>query len=88
MNFNLNYSGDLFANNANTVKVQSYTVSNFRLSYNISKRNWKILPYMGMNNIYETKFNSNIRINAYGSRYNEPAPGRNSYLGITFTRTL
>ena len=88
MNFNLNYSGDLFANNANTVKVQAYTVSNFRLSYNINKRNWKILPYVGINNIFDTEFNSNIRINAFGSRYYEPAPERNSYLGITFTRTL
>ena len=88
MNFNLNYSGDLFANNANTVKVQAYTVSNFRLSYNISKRNWKILPYLGINNIFDTEFSSNIRINAFGSRYYEPAPERNSYLGITFTRTL
>ena len=88
MNFNLNYSGDLFANNANTVKVQAYTVSNFRLSYNISKRNWKIVPYLGINNIFDTEFSSNIRINAFGSRYYEPAPERNSYLGITFTRTL
>ena len=88
MNFNLNYSGDLFANNANTVKVQAYTVSNFRLSYNISTRNWKILPYLGINNIFDTEFSSNIRINAFGSRYYEPAPERNSYLGITFTRTL
>ena len=88
MNFNLNYSGDLFANNANTVKVQAYTVSNFRLSYNISKRNWKILPYLGVNNIFDTEFSSNIRINAFGSRYYEPAPERNSYLGITFTRAL
>ncbi len=88
MNFNLNYSGDLFANNANTVKVQAYTVSNFRLSYNISKRNWKILPYLGINNIFDTEFSSNIRINAFGSRYYEPAPERNSYLGITFTRAL
>ena len=88
MNFNLNYSGDLFANNANSVKVQAYTVSNFRLSYNINKGDWKILPYMGINNIFDTEFNSNIRINAFGSRYYEPAPERNSYLGITFTRTL
>ena len=88
MNFNLNYSGDLFANNANTVKVQAYTVSNFRLSYNISKRNWKILPYLGVNNIFDTEFSSNIRINAFGSRYYEPAPERNSYLGITVTRAL
>ena len=88
MNFNLNYSGDLFANNANTVKVQAYTVSNFRLSYNINKGDWKILPYLGVNNIFDTEFSSNIRINAFGSRYYEPAPERNSYLGITFTRTL
>jgi len=26
---------------------------------------------MGMNNIFDTEFNSNIRINAFGSRYYE-----------------
>ena len=86
--YNFNYSGDLYANNANSVKVNSYTVSNFRLSYQINKGDWSILPYMGMNNIFDTEFNSNIRINAFGSRYYEPAPGRNSYLGITFTRSM
>ena len=86
--YNFNYSGDLYANNANSVKVNSYSVSNFRLSYQINKDNWSILPYMGMNNIFDTEFNSNIRINAFGSRYYEPAPGRNSYLGITFTRSM
>lgn len=86
--YNFNYSGDLYANNANSVKINSYSVSNFRLSYQINKGNWSILPYMGMNNIFDTEFNSNIRINAFGSRYYEPAPGRNSYLGITFTRSM
>ena len=86
--YNFNYSGDLYGNNANSVKINSYSVSNFRLSYQINKGNWSILPYMGMNNIFDTEFNSNIRINAFGSRYYEPAPGRNSYLGITFTRSM
>ena len=67
--YNFNYSGDLYANNANSVKVNSYSVSNFSLSYQINKGNWSILPYMGMNNIFDTEFNSNIRINAFGSRY-------------------
>jgi iron complex outermembrane receptor protein len=42
-----------------------------------------IMPYLGVNNLFDEEFNSNIRINAYGGRYYEPAPGRNGYLGVT-----
>tara|TARA_B110000914_G_scaffold170940_1_gene151622 strand:+ start:4314 stop:6395 length:2082 start_codon:yes stop_codon:yes gene_type:complete len=83
VNFNVNYSGDLFANNANSVEVPSYVVSNFRLSYDFQQEDWMIMPYLGVNNLFDEEFNSNIRINAYGGRYYEPAPGRNSYLGVT-----
>lgn len=83
INFNMNYSGDLFANNANSVEVPSYVVSNFRLSYDFEKEDWMLRPYLGVNNLFDEEFNSNIRINAYGGRYYEPAPGRNSYLGVT-----
>ena len=83
VNFNINYSGDLFANNANSVEVPSYVVSNFRLSYDFQQEDWMIMPYLGVNNLFDEEFNSNIRINAYGGRYYEPAPGRNGYLGVT-----
>jgi len=58
-------------------------VSNFRLSYDFEKEDWMLRPYLGVNNLFDEEFNSNIRINAYGGRYYEPAPGRNSYLGVT-----
>ena len=76
------FSGELVANNANTAEVDSYTVANFRLSHEIVSGPWLIRPYFGINNIFDESYNSNIRINAFGGRYFEPAPGRNFYAGF------
>jgi len=76
------YSGELVANNANTAKVSSYTVANLRLSHEVETGPWIIRPYFGINNIFDEAYNSNIRINAFGARYFEPAPGRNFYAGV------
>ena len=76
------YSGQLFANTANTVSVSGYAVSNFRMSYELTRGNWILRPYLGINNIFDESYNSNIRINAFGDRFFEPAPMRNVYAGI------
>ncbi len=76
------FSGELVANNANTAEVDSYTVANFRLSHEFVTGPWLIRPYFGINNIFDESYNSNIRINAFGGRYFEPAPGRNFYAGF------
>ena len=81
--FETNYSGDLYANNANSVNVPSYVVSGLRVSYEFSRGTWLFRPYLGINNIFDEEYNSNIRINAFGARYFEPAPERNTYAGIT-----
>ncbi|MFQ5981865.1 MAG: TonB-dependent receptor family protein [Woeseiaceae bacterium] len=76
------YSGKLFANIANTVEVPSYTVVNFRASHEFDGGRWTLRPYLGINNLFDERYNSNIRINAFGGRYFEPAPSRNIYAGI------
>jgi iron complex outermembrane receptor protein len=76
------YSGELVANNANTAEVSSYTVANLRLSHEVESGSWIIRPYFGINNVFDEDYNSNIRINAFGARYFEPAPGRNFYAGV------
>jgi len=76
------YSGELVANNANTAEVSSYTVANLRLSHELQSGPWIIRPYFGINNMFDESYNSNIRINAFGARYFEPAPGRNFYAGV------
>jgi iron complex outermembrane receptor protein len=83
------YSGNLFANNANTTEVSSYTVANLRLAYEFTPGQWIVRPYIGVNNIFDESYNSNIRINAFGGRYFEPAPERNYYAGVVvnFSKT-
>ncbi len=82
MAFDTNYSGSLFANNSNTVKVPSYVVSDLRATYEFQNGNWLFRPYVGINNLFNERYNSNIRINGFGARYFEPAPDRNIYAGI------
>ena len=77
------YSGNLYANNANTVEVSSYTVANLRFSIDIRGGKWLFQTYAGINNLFDESYNDNIRINAFGGRYFEPAPGRHVYVGVT-----
>jgi iron complex outermembrane receptor protein len=77
------WSGELYANNANSVRVSSYLVSSLRASYELTRGNWLIRPFLGINNLFDESYNSNIRINAFGGRYYEPAPDRNVYAGLT-----
>ena len=77
------YSGDLYANNANDVEVSSYVVSSLRASREFARGDWLLRPFVGINNLFDEKYNSNVRINAFGGRYFEPAPERNVYAGIT-----
>jgi iron complex outermembrane receptor protein len=77
------YTGKLYANNNNDVLVEDYLVSNIRLNYSLRKDKWIIKPYLGVNNLFDESYNSNIRINAFGGRYYEPAPPRNVYIGLT-----
>ena len=76
------YSGKLFANTANTVSVPGYVVTNFRVSHEFTRGRWKLRPYLGINNLFGERYNSNIKINAFGGRFFEPAPVRNLYAGI------
>jgi iron complex outermembrane recepter protein len=77
------YSGSLYANNTNTVEVDSYVVTNFRASREFQSGDWLVRPYVGINNLFNERYFSNIRINAFGGRYYEAAPDRNIYAGVT-----
>ena len=40
-------------------------------------------PFAGVNNLFDEDYSANVRINAFGGRYFEPAPTRNAYGGLT-----
>lgn len=81
--WDLTYTGELYADNANDTRVDSSRVSNLRFGYNGSYGDWEVAPFLGVNNLFDEDYNNNIRINAFGGRYFEPAPERNAYVGIS-----
>ena len=83
LDFELRYAGELFATNDNQVEIDSYVVSNLRLSQEWQKEQWTIQAFIGVNNLFDELYNSNIRINAFGGRYYEPAQEQNWYAGVS-----
>ncbi len=81
--FDVLYADRIFANNANTAASDAYTVANLRLGYTGYFGNWELAPFLGVNNLFDEAYNGNVRINAFGARYFEPAPERNIYGGLT-----
>ena len=45
--------------------------------------NSTISLFVGVNNIFDERYFSNVRINAFGGRAYEPAPGQHIYGGIS-----
>ncbi|MBM2830853.1 MAG: TonB-dependent receptor [Gammaproteobacteria bacterium] len=75
----------LYVDNANILANQNpdYHVANLRLGYVREYGNFEISPFLGINNMFNEEYNGNVRINAVGGRFFEPAPPRNVYGGIS-----
>ena len=74
--------GERYADNENETLVSSFNLFNLKYSKEIL-RNSEI--FIGAHNIFNQEYYDNIRINAFGKRYYEPAPKRNFYFGINFS---
>lgn len=80
--FQHRYVGQLFLNDANDVHTDGYHLTDLSVGYRLKVKGMTLLPFFGVNNIFGTRYNDNVRINAFGSRYYEPAPDTNVYGGI------
>jgi iron complex outermembrane receptor protein len=80
--WDLLYAGHFFADNANAVETGDYLVSNLRAGLSWTHRHWSVEPFVGVNNLFDERYMSNIRLNAAFGRYYEPAPQRNLHGGL------
>jgi iron complex outermembrane receptor protein len=82
--FDVMLVGEQYAENANNVLVDSYTVGNLRFGYEFSTPSMRISPFLGIGNVFDERYPSDVRINAaFGGRYFDPAPERNVYAGVS-----
>jgi iron complex outermembrane receptor protein len=76
---------EFFVDNANRDRNDGYTVVDLRAGYTARLPGVQVKPFIGLNNIFDTRYNSSVVVNAIAGRYYEPAPGRNIYLGLRIT---
>lgn len=79
---NARYVGDLFADDSNSAKVPAFWLVNLRGGWPFHLGNTLVEPSAGLNNLADTRYFGNIRLNAAGARYYEPAAGVNWYAGL------
>jgi iron complex outermembrane receptor protein len=75
----LKYAHSLFADDMNQVKLPSFFLSNFALKNTYNINDLKITVGLQIRNLFDEKYFDNIRLNAFGNRFYEPASLR-SYL--------
>jgi len=71
-----------FVDNANQSRNDGYVVVDLRIGYAARTRRLEIVPLLGLNNLFDVRYNSSVVVNAIAGRYYEPAPGRNVYVGL------
>lgn len=82
ISLNNRFQGNLFADDANEVKEKAFLASNLNVSFQNVKGKISWIPFFGINNLWNSIYNDNIRVNAFGGRYYEPAPSRYVFGGI------
>jgi iron complex outermembrane receptor protein len=61
---------------------ESYFKMDLRLGYKFIFNFLNTELFLGINNLFDKKYNGSVIPNAIGERYFEPAPGRNFYAGL------
>ena len=86
-NFKLDFKqvSSMFADNNNEVKVPSYALANIGLKNNIQIKGVSLNLGLQIRNIFDQNYYDNIRTNAFGNRFYEPASLRQFIFSINTT---
>ncbi len=79
------YIGKRYADDANTIDVASQTVSNLRIGRTMTSSSYDTELVIGIENLFNSEYLDNLRINARNGRYYEAGAERRLYAGINFT---
>ncbi|WP_234573015.1 TonB-dependent receptor family protein [Rhodohalobacter sp. 614A] len=73
-----------YADSGNTSSNSGYGLFHFRWTLQVPQvfESGTIRPFIAVNNILNTRYNSSVFVNAFGSRYFEPGSSRNFRAGI------
>lgn len=80
-------ASDFFADDANAITANGYTITNFRVGksfggHQLKDKKSSVELFIGLNNAFDVQYFQNIQINASGGKYFEPAVGRYWFGGM------
>ena len=79
------YIGKRYADDDNNIEAPSQTVTDLRLGRKLSSWQYDTELVIGIENLFDTEYLDNLRINARNGRYYEPGAARRVYAGIEIT---
>ena len=75
--------GKFYADNNNVHEVKAYQLFQLQTHKAFDLQGASLALFGGVYNIFNTEYFDNIRLNAFGSRFYEPAPGRTFFGGAS-----
>jgi len=75
----------VYADNPNEERVAGYGIANTRFGRELEVGGTELEAFVALNNLLDKEYSSNVRVNADGQNYFEPAPERNVYAGLRLT---
>ncbi len=83
LNTTFNYTDRIPLTDANTDFAAGYRILGSRLGFKKEFRRFHVNVFGGIDNAFDEKYSLGNDLNAIGSRFFNPAPGRNFYSGLT-----
>ncbi len=81
-------SSAVFADDANALRVEGWGpgITRARASWATRVGGASLLPFAGVENLFDRAYVSTVVVNGFGGRVREPGPGRNWYVGMEIGR--
>jgi iron complex outermembrane receptor protein len=71
-----------FVDDLNTAVNWAWTTLDLRALLDRRIGGARLQPYLGIDNLFDVRYNGSVIPNAFGGRYYEPAPGRQFFAGM------
>lgn len=72
----------VFVDDLNSDAADSYASVDWRIGYDWRGANWRINPYLRIDNLFDRDYVGSVIVNAANGRFYEPAPGRSVFAGV------
>ena len=82
LNFTHQFTEEIPLNDANTIYQDAYSLVNLRVGWLKTHGDWELEIFAGVDNLLDASYSLGNDLNAFASRFYQPAPTRNGYGGV------